>query len=138
MNKILITFFTVLLCLSASVVWSLEHKDLVKRHGVYYKKFTEVPFTGKVDGFYKGYIKNGKREGSWIGYHLNGQLMFKVGYKNGRREGVGIYYHENGQLNSKGNYKNGNRNGYFIWYNKDGTNYKKVSGTYKDGIKISN
>ena len=41
---------TILLCLSASVVWSENIDDLVKRNGVYYKKFSDVPFNGKVDG----------------------------------------------------------------------------------------
>ena len=52
---------TVLLCISASVVWSETWDDLVERNGLYYKKFTDVPFTGKVDGQYNGSIKNGKK-----------------------------------------------------------------------------
>jgi len=39
---------------------------LVKRDGIYYEKFTDVPFTGKVDGKTTGYFKNGKRDGSCV------------------------------------------------------------------------
>ena len=65
MNKILITFFTVLFCLTSSVGWSLEYKELIKRDGLYYKKFTDVPFTGKITGKEQGLIKNGGKEGFW-------------------------------------------------------------------------
>ena len=42
--------------------------DLVEREGLYYKKFTDVPFTGKVKGKGNGEIRNGKKEGRWVGY----------------------------------------------------------------------
>ena len=34
--------------------------DLVERGGLYYKKFSEVPFTGKVTGREQGAFENGK------------------------------------------------------------------------------
>ena len=54
MKKLLITFFTVLFCLTSSVGWGLEYKDVVEQDGIYYKKFTEVPFTGEITGQKKG------------------------------------------------------------------------------------
>jgi hypothetical protein len=45
--------------LSETVDWD----DLVKREGLLYKKFTNVPFTGEVEGKKQGRVKNGKREG---------------------------------------------------------------------------
>ena len=137
MNKTLITFFTVLFCLTSSVGWSLEYKNLVQRDGLFYKKFTEVPFNGKVDGEYNGLIKNGKKEGSWVKYHDNGELSSKGEYKNGKREGSWISWWFNGQLDSKGDYKNGKREGSWIWYDKEGTLIKGHSGTYKNGERIS-
>ena len=83
--------------------------DLVQRDGLFYKKFSEVPFTGKVTGSDKGLIKNGKREGEWIGYHRNGQLYSKGNYKNGKKEGEWVEFHDDGQLASKDNYKNGKK-----------------------------
>ena len=52
---------TILLCLSASIVWSETMGDLIWRDGNYYKKFSDVPFNGKVNGDIKGLIKNGKK-----------------------------------------------------------------------------
>ncbi|MDB9800260.1 toxin-antitoxin system YwqK family antitoxin [Alphaproteobacteria bacterium] len=113
MNKILITFFTILFCLTSSVGWSLEYKDLVKRDGVYYKKFSDVPFTGKVTGQEQGSIKNGKKDGSWIEYW------------------------DNGQLKLKGNWKNVMSEGSWVSYKRNGTVSKELTGTYKNGKKIS-
>ena len=161
MNKTLITFFTLLFCLTSSVVWSLEYKDLVVRDGVYYKKFTDIPFTGKVTGQEQGSIKNGKKDGSWIEYWDNGKLRTKGNYKNGYREGLWVEYSHKGKLTSKGNYmdtmrvgfweiywengqlmekgdrQNGKKEGSWISYNMDGTIVEGWTGTFKNGIKIS-
>ena len=59
--------------------------DLVERDGLYYKKFTDVPFTGKVSGKDRsplfeihGSIKDEKKEGPWISYwRNNGHLSEK-------------------------------------------------------------
>ena len=131
------TLLTILfLSLLSSPSWSVSYDDLVERDGVYYKKFSDVPFSGKVTEIYKGSIKNGKREGAWISYYDNGQLHFKGNYKNGKREGAWILYWNNGQLYSKRNYKNGKKEGAWVEYEKDGTLYRERSGTFKNGYKI--
>jgi hypothetical protein len=107
--KILITIiFLSLLSSSCSV----PSDDLVVRDGLYYKKFSEVPFSGKVTGLGNGSIKNGKREGEWVGYWDDGQLMYKGNYKNGKEEGEWVHY----------------------W---DGRVDEANSGTFKNGVKIS-
>ena len=156
MNKILIPFFTILFCLTSSFGWSMEYKDLVERDGIYYKKFSNVPFTGKVTGKGQGFVKNGKREGSWVVYHENGQLKRKGNYKNGkeegsvveyyksgqlflkfyykndRPEGPSFVYHYNGMLSQKANYKNGKAEGFWFNYYKNGKLESKVN--YKNSI----
>ena len=95
-------------------VSSISSDDLVYRDGVYYKKFSEVPFSGKVTGLYKGLIKNGKKEGAWISYYSNGQLESKGNYENGKKEGAWIsYYWSSGDVHVGG------------------------TGTFKNGVKIS-
>ena len=48
--------------------------DLVKREGLYYKKFTDVPFTGDIsftgkhEGWTKASFKNGRLDGQYIWY----------------------------------------------------------------------
>ena len=65
--------------------------DLVETNGLYYKKFTDVPFTGKVTGQLNGKIKNGKRRGLWKIYYDNGQLRGKGNFKDGKQEVFGKY-----------------------------------------------
>ena len=109
--------------------------DLVEREGIYYKKFTDVPFSGKVTGGGQGEIKNGKREGPWVSYFENGQLWDKGDYKNGKEEGPWVAYYDNGQLYLKGEYKNGKKEGPWESYNDDGQS-DEFTGTYKNDVKI--
>ena len=81
--------------------------DLVERDGLYYKKFTDVPFTGKITGKTQGLFKNGRKHGLWVGYHDNGQLGYKGTYKNGKLDGPWVYYHDDRQLKYKATFKNG-------------------------------
>ncbi len=87
--------------------------DLVETNGLYYKKFTDVPFTGKIAGkYHQGSIKNGKKDGPWV------------------------LYHDNGQLWSKGTYKDGERDGPWVSYWNNGTVDENYTGTFKDGVKV--
>ena len=57
--------------------------DLVVREGLYYQKFTEVPFDGEVTGKEQGSFKDGKRDGLWVEYYDSGQLYGKGTFKDG-------------------------------------------------------
>ena len=111
--------------------------NLVKRDGLYYPKFSQLPYTGMVEGEEQGSIENGLREGLWIKYWNNGQLMYKGNYKNDKYEGVWVGYRKNGQVIYKGNHKNGKMEGYWVGYEWDGTADESYTGTWKDGVKIS-
>ena len=106
------TLITILfLSLLSSPSWSVP---LVEREGIYYEAFTDVPFTGEIDAeLIKGNYKNGKQEGAWVLYWENGQLMTKGNYKNGKKDGLWVYYFDDGGFNAS-------------W-----------SGTFKNGVKIS-
>ena len=128
----------VLISLVSFPGWGLTIDDLVQREGIYYKKFTDVPFTGEIDeGEYRGSLKNGKMEGYWMVYHKNGQLSRKGNYRNSKREGYWLRYWDNGQLFAKGNSKNGEMEGFWEWFNEDGTVDTVFTGTYKNGVKVS-
>lgn len=131
------TLITILfLSLLSFPSWSVTITDVVKREGVYYKKYSDVLFSGEIIGSFKGLMKNGKREGAWLRYYSNGQLDFKGSYKNGREEGAWIFYWNNGQLYSKGNYKNGRKEGEWVAYSRNGIPYKSKTGIFKNGVKI--
>ena len=111
-------------------------RDLVERDGLHYKKFTDVPFSGKTTGKIQGTFRHGKTHGPWVFYHKNGQLSSKGTYKDGKEEGLWVGYYDDGQLLSKGTYKDGEKDGPWVSYNTDGTVDKEYTGTFKDGVKV--
>jgi hypothetical protein len=60
-----------------SLAYGVTMDDLVYREGLHYKKFSDVPFTGKVTGKSQGSLKNGKKDGLWVYYWSNGELESK-------------------------------------------------------------
>ncbi len=130
----------VLMCLMSFPGWGVTYDDLVKREGLYYKKFSDIPFTGEMVRYHdngqlwrKGNYKNGKEEGTWVYYWDNGQLRMKGNYTNGKEEGTWEYYHKNGQLKGNGDYRNGEKEGTWVWYWSNGQLDHK--GDYKNGKK---
>ena len=127
MKKLFLILLTVLFYFSPPIRYSqnlicektsygcpeVNYKEIINKDGVYYKKFTSVPFTGKIIGKEIGLIEKGKKEGSWVGYYDNGKLRYTVNFNNGERE-VGSY---NGQ-------------GTFTYLNGD-----QYVGELKDGKK---
>ena len=47
---------------------TVKRGDLVKRDGIYYKKFSDVPFTGKTVGRVQGSLLNGVWHGPYESY----------------------------------------------------------------------
>jgi antitoxin component YwqK of YwqJK toxin-antitoxin module len=120
------------LCLTASGAFALSTDDLVPVDGLWYKKFTDVPFTGKLDeGLERGAFKNGKREGPWSRYYEDGRLWYKGEYKNNKLEGPYIRYWSNGRPYRKGEYKNNKLEGPYVSYWPSGR--PQFKGEYKNG-----
>ena len=103
-----------------SVVLGVDFDELVKRDGLYYKKFMTVPFIGKTSGLIQTTFKDGEEHALWIYYSENGQLKRKRIWKDGKQHGPSVEYHENRQLTEKGNYKDDKRHGSWVMYYKDG------------------
>ena len=107
-SLVLALFLFPSIAMGETVKWD----DLEERDGLYYKKYTDVPFTGKTTGKIQGSFKNGKKHGPWVSYHDNGQVF------------------------SQGTYNNDKEDGPWVGYNDDGTVWEKYTGTYKDGVKV--
>jgi len=93
---LLMTFLSPSLAISGEV--TMDNLIFRSSNGLHYKKFTEVPFTGKVTGIGQGSFSDGKRDGPHVLYHKNGQVSTKETYKNGERDGPWVTYHDNGQV----------------------------------------
>ena len=107
--------------------------------------FPALAFGEMVESYYdngqlrfKGSYKDGEYDGPFIVYHQNGQLEFKGSYKDRNLHGLWVTYFENGQLHFKGSYKDGREEGLWVGYNEDGTVWELMTGTYENGVKISN
>jgi antitoxin component YwqK of YwqJK toxin-antitoxin module len=119
-----------------SLAFGETMNDLVKRDGLYYKKFSTVPFTGKTTGQRQRTFKDGKNLAEWNGvyvrYHGNGQLESKGTYKDSKKDGPWVYYHKNGKLSQKGTFNDGKKDGPFVAYDNGRLAEK---GTYKNDKK---
>ena len=89
MKNLLILFITTLFFLTSSVVFGqniicektgytcpeIDSKNLVSKDGLFYERFTAVPYTGNVKGADVGFVKNGKKDKAWVGYDEDGNKM---------------------------------------------------------------
>ena len=92
-----LSFILLVFCLSFSTSptfsETLTMDDLVERNDLFFKKFTDIPFTGEIsnkrnDGvLVTGKFSKGKKHGIWRHYHENGQLASKVYYNKGKSIG---------------------------------------------------
>ena len=119
-----------------SLAYGVTKDDLLITNGLYYKKYTDVPFTGKITGKKQGSFRNGKKHGPWVIYWDNGQLYAKGTMKDGKDHGSFERYCKNGQFDSKGPYKDGNQHSPWVSHNRDGSVDAKGTGTFKDGMKV--
>ena len=118
---------------------------LVERNGLYYKKFSNIPFTGQISGEQVGQLKKGKKHGEWTNYYEDGQLNKLANFDNGIADGVWETYYKNGQVKSKqilkdglvtGTLKEFHENGqlsYSAEYNQRGKKHGAVIGYYDSG-----
>ena len=128
--KRILTSLVLVILLFPSIALGETMDDLVEREGIHYKKFTDVPFTGKTTGRMQGSFKNGVKEGPWVSYHDNGQLHTKGTYKDGERDSPWVEHHDNGLLSYSETYKNGSLDGPWVEYHENGQ--LALKGTYKD------
>lgn len=82
----------------------------------------------------EGKVKEGKLDGQWKYYDVNGNLTSEVPYVNGFREGNNISYYENGKVKSEIKYEKGEANGYFKKYHKNGKLAQE--GAYINDIEV--
>ena len=125
--------FTTLL---SSPSWSetLTMNDLVERNNLYYKKFSNTPFTGEITGKHTGKFENGLREGPYAIYYNSGQLLIEVTYEDGLKEGKWTHYYRNGRVHFHGTFVKGKRHGEFFTYDKYG--FPPEVKIYENGILV--
>jgi len=97
MKKLLLTLLLITELFS-SQTWGLSIDKLIlgrydglflRNDGLYYKEYTDIPFTDEISGFkgtfwLNGKFKDGKKEGLWKIYNEDGSLDRTETYKNGQ------------------------------------------------------
>ena len=131
-NSFLLIFFTIG---TVSICKSETIDALVQREGLFYLKFTDVPFNGELEGIQQGLISKGKKQGQWLEFWVTGQLKSRGEYDDGRKNGPWLLFYTNGQLLGKGNYLEDKEDGEWQFYFRDGTINNEKSGNYKEGNK---
>ena len=107
MKQIKVLILSLVISLLSLPSWGETMDDLAERNCLYFKKFTDTPFTGMVTGQTNGRIKNGKMEGHHILYWDNGQLKAKGNYKDGIKDGAWETYDYKGEPVDKVKYRKG-------------------------------
>jgi hypothetical protein len=74
---------------------TIDFSNLVERNHRLYKKFTNVPFTGRTSGQRQATYKDGGVHGPFVAYHENGQLKGKAIY----RESITSLHRKSGTTN---------------------------------------
>ena len=110
------------------------------------RKYKECTYKdGKREGLYqKWYIdgeklleciyKDDKLEGLYQEWYKNGQKLIECTYTDGRLEGLYQTWHYNSQIYEECTYKNNKKEGLSQLWHDDGE--KSLDYTYKDGVKV--
>ena len=115
--------------------------NIVERNDLFFKKFTNTPFNGKIEIYWPngnlketGIITDGKKDNLWEYYYENGNPKEVEFFTNGLLNGIREQYGSGGQLNIRATYKDGKLDGPWIYIDPfDGWLYQK--GQYKFGKK---
>ena len=111
--------------------------DLVRREGLYYKKFSDVPFTGEInEGLFRGNLDKGQLQGLWHRYHPNGQLLSAGEYLNDKHHGPWKTFYETGNPMEIGSYEKGKPVGLWKIYLDQNHQQSYEFGKYDRGIRI--
>ena len=79
--------------------------------------------------------QKGVKNGEWIKYFMDGQIMTKALYVNGKLNGDFVNYDPDGTLIVKGQYSDGEMDGSWFFYDENGKLYREEM--YNNGVLIS-
>jgi antitoxin component YwqK of YwqJK toxin-antitoxin module len=94
--------------------------------------YTEYYKNGKLKA--EGEIENGLREGTWISYSSEGNIMSKCDYTKGVKNGNIEVFHPNGKTLYKGKFENNKEAGVWEFYSIDGKKQKTKDYTTKNHL----
>ena len=87
-----------------------ENREMIRETTYYENKQVQMD----------GEFKDGKRNGLWVSWYMNGNKWSEGMFKYGKGEGKRITYFENGKVRYEGEYKNDVRVGKWKFYDETG------------------
>lgn len=101
-----------------------------KKDGIYMEFDKQANLIKKFD------YKNDMLDGLYCEWMKGGRISKKQVYKEGKLDGKSLVYYDRGSIQEESEYKEGKRHGVTIWYSyvERGQGPKAVMYTYKDGL----
>ena len=107
---------------------SIKIDEVVKRDDTFYKKFSNIPFSGHIESYHPngqlkiiGEFSEGKKIGEWVEYYMSGVKKSEGKFANGKKDGAWVYYFLNTNMKEKQLFINGNKDGLWEKFDVNGT-----------------
>lgn len=107
---------------------SIKIDEVVKRDDTFYKKFSNIPFSGHIESYHPngqlkiiGEFSEGKKIGEWVEYYMSGVKKSEGKFANGKKDGAWVYYFLNTNIKEKQFFINGNKDGLWEKFDVHGT-----------------
>ena len=107
---------------------SIQMDEIVKRDNTFYRKFSNIPFSGHIESYHPngqlkiiGDLSDGKKVGNWIEYYLSGIKKSEGQFTNGKKDGPWVYYFLNANIKEKQFFIDGYKDGLWEKFDLHGT-----------------
>ena len=107
---------------------SFQMDEIVKRDDTFYRKFSNIPFSGHIESYHPngqlkiiGDLSDGKKVGNWIEYYLSGIKKSEGEFANGKKDGPWVYYFLNANIKEKQFFIDGHKDGLWEKFDLHGT-----------------
>ena len=107
---------------------SIQIDEIVKRDDTFYRKFSNIPFSGHIESYHPngqlkiiGDLSDGKKVGNWIEYYLSGIKKSEGQFANGKKDGHWVYYFLNANIKEKQFFIDGHKDGLWEKFDVHGT-----------------
>ena len=107
---------------------SVQIDEVVKRDDIFYRKFSNIPFSGHIESYHSngqlkiiGDLSDGKKVGNWIEYYLSGIKKSEGQFAGGKKDGPWVYYFLNANIKEKQFFIDGHKDGLWEKFDVHGT-----------------
>ena len=107
---------------------SIEMDEVVRRDGIFYRKFSNTPFSGHIESYHPngqlkiiGKFTDGKKIGNWVEYYISGNKKSEGHFANGKKDGAWVYYFLNANIKEKQFFLEGKNDGLWEKFDVQGT-----------------